>query len=102
MNLVPIIFGWPAVVASVLVTIVAVVRASSKLAVAGALFALPFMLYMFLTPRFRLVAPPIFALHLAAAYALQCGSRAFALLLFLPFAGFAAFVARLVLARWAG
>ena len=102
MNWVPTIFGWPAVVASILVTLVALVRGSSKLAVAGALLALPFMFYMFGTPRFRLVALPIFGSHLAAAYPLQRGNRTLALILFLPFACFAAFVARLVVTQWAG
>jgi hypothetical protein len=102
MNWVPIIFGWPAVVGSILVTSLALARGSSKLALAGVLSALPFMLYMSGTPRFSIVALPIVASHMAAAFALHRHNRSLALILFLPFVGFALFVARLVLKQWAG
>jgi hypothetical protein len=95
-----IALGWPAVIVSFLLTLLAIARSSSKFAVTGALFALPFMLYLFATPRFRLVALAAFGSHLAAAYALRRRSRTVAFMLFLPFVCLAAFVAALVVNQW--
>ncbi|MGE5305259.1 MAG: hypothetical protein ACM3TN_18265 [Alphaproteobacteria bacterium] len=62
----------------------------------------PFTYYLFVTPRFMIVALPVFGAYLAAAYVLRCGLLLLALLLALPFAVFAAYVAWLVAIQPAG
>jgi hypothetical protein len=102
MSWVQVVFGWPAVIVSVLTTLAGLLWASWRIVVTGAVVALPFMLYMFGTPRFMLVAPLIVASHFGAAYAVSRGERAVGFILFLPFTGFVGFVAWLVLAQPAG
>lgn len=91
-----IVFGWPAVIASILITLTALVVRSSRLALTGAVVALPFMVYIFGGPRFRLIAPLIVGSHVAVAFALRRGRPGLALALALPFIALAAFVASLV------
>ena len=95
----PILLGWPAVAVGVLFTLFAVVRRSSKLALLGTLLEIPFMLYLFGTPRFKPLALPILAANLAAILALSRGNRGIALMLFMPFVYVAIFVARAVVGQ---
>ncbi len=96
MTVVEIIFGWPAVCASLLVTASGIVLRAAKIALAGALIATPFMVYLFATPRFRLIALPVLCAHFATAYALRREGRVVAVAFFAPFVVLAAYVASLV------
>jgi hypothetical protein len=97
MPLVAVVFGWPAVVASILLTLAGIAVSRWRLVLGGAAVGSPFLFYLFMTPRFRLVALPVALMHLAAARAVARGHRVAALALIAPFVALAAFVARLVI-----
>jgi len=92
MTFIEIIFGWPAVFTSIVITTAGITVRPWMVALIGAIIAAPFMFYLFGTPRFMLVAVPAAVAHFAAAYALHRGSRLFALVLFAPFVALAAYV----------
>jgi hypothetical protein len=102
MPLVAVIFGWPAVIVSVLLTLAGIAATRWSLVLAGAVLGTPFLLYLFLTPRFRLVALLVAVLYFASAGAVAHRSRAIALALTAPFVVLAAFVAWLVMNQRAG
>ena len=95
----PLLLGWPAVAVGVLFTFFAVLRRSFKLALLGTLLEIPFMWYLFGTPRFKVLALPVLAANLAAVLALSRGNRGIALMLFMPFVYVAIFVARVVVGQ---
>jgi hypothetical protein len=90
------IFGWPAVITSVVLTVAGISTKRWSLVVAGAVVGSPFLLYLFLTPRFQLVALPVAALHFAAAAAIARNHQLAAVVLFAPFVGLVAFLMWLV------
>jgi len=61
MTFIEIIFGWPAVFASIVLTSAGIAIRSWMVALVGAIIAAPFMLYLFGTPRFMLVVVPVAA-----------------------------------------
>ena len=90
------IFGWPAVLASVALALVGIATTRTKTALAGAIVACPFLFYLFLTPRFRWVALSAGVLLFLAVRATARRQRGRALLFFAPYVGLAVFVAWLV------
>jgi hypothetical protein len=92
MTFIEIIFGWPAVVTSIVITATGITVRSWAVALIGAIITIPFMFYLFGTPRFMLVSIPVAFAHFSVAYALDRGSRLFALVLFAPFVALAAYV----------
>ena len=97
MPIVAVIFGWPAVIASVLLVLTSIARGRWQWALAGAAIGSPFLLYLALTPRLAPIAPIVGLSYFAAAYALARGDRAVAAALTIPFLALAAFVASQVL-----
>jgi hypothetical protein len=87
-----VICGWPAVLASTLLTIAGITRRSAMIARAGAMIASPFMIFLFFTPRFRLIALPVLFAHYATAYALRRDRRVVAAAFFAPFIVLASYV----------
>ena len=83
-------------IASIALALAGAATARTKLALAGAIAACPFLFYLFLTPRFRLVAPTVAFLLFLAVRASTRGQRGTALLLVAPYVGLALFVAYLV------
>ena len=83
-------------IASVALTLVGIATTRTKMVLAGAVVACPFLLYLFLTPRFRLVAPAAAVLLFFAVRAAARRQRGKALLLVAPYFGLAVFVAYLV------
>ena len=96
MPIVAVIFGWPAVIASVALALVGIATTRTKKVLAGAIVACPFLFYLFLTPRFRWVAPSAGVLLFLAVRATARRQRGKALLLVAPYVGLAVFVAYLV------
>ncbi len=90
------IFGWPAVIASVVLALVGIATMRARMVLASAVVACPFLFYLFLTPRFRWVAPPVAVLLFLAARAAARTQRRTALLLVAPYIGLLVFVAYLV------
>ena len=97
MPLVAIVFGWPAVIGSVLATAFGIALGRWTYVLAGAIVGTPFLLYLLLTPRFGLIAPAVMATQLGAVYAVARGHRLVAIALAMPFVVLAAWLARLVL-----
>ena len=96
MPIVAVIFGWPAVIASIALVLAGVATGRTKMVLAGAIVACPFLFYLFLTPRFQWVAPPMAVLLFLAARATARRQRPTALLLVAPYVGLAVFMAYLV------
>jgi len=92
MTIVEMICGWPAVLASTLLTVAGITWRSAMMARAGAVLATPFMIYLFFTPRFRLIALPVLFAHYATAYALRRDRRVVAAALLTPFIVLASYV----------
>jgi hypothetical protein len=99
---VAVIFGWPAVIASLVLLFVGVATGRSRLVFTGALTACPFLLYLFLTPRLLWVAPPIALLLFLAPGAVKRRQRRTAIIMVAPYIGVCAFVAYLVVNSDAG
>ena len=95
--IVAVILGWPAVVASLFISIVAITSGRWRLALVGVVVGSPFLAYLALTPRFSIIAPPVAASSCAAVYALARGRRSLAGALAVPYVLLAAFIALLVL-----
>jgi len=91
-----VIFGWPAVIASIVLALVGVATTRAQMVLAGAVVACPFLFYLFLTPRLRWVAPPVAVLLFLAVRAAARRQRRAALLLVAPYVWLAGFVAYLV------
>jgi hypothetical protein len=102
MPLVAVVFGWPAVIASILLTVAGIAVSRWRLVLGGAAVGSPFLFYLFLTPRFRLVALSVALLHFGAAQTAARGYRVAALALAAPFVALAMVVAALVLRQYAG
>jgi len=93
---VAVIFGWPAVIASIALALAGAATTRTKMVLAGAMVACPFLFYLFLTPRFRWVAPPVAVLLFLSARAAARRRRGTALVLVAPYVALAMFVAYLV------
>lgn len=97
-----VIFGWPAVVASVALTAVGIATGRSRLNVAGAIVAFPFLVYVSGAPGLRWwSAISAVLMFLAAALVAQRRQWAAALLV-APYIGLCGYVARFVLNQRAG
>jgi hypothetical protein len=83
MNWVPIVFGWPAALTSMVVSAVGLTLRRPAIVWLGALVGLPFMFYLFLTPLFGPLAAAAALCHFGAAVALR-RSTVLAWLLFVP------------------
>src|SRR6267142_5467519 len=97
MPLVAVVFGWPAVITSIVLTLAGIAASRWRLVLGGAVVGSPFLFYLFLTPRFGSVALPAALLHFAAVPAVARGHRVAALALAAPFVALAMVVAQLVL-----
>ena len=97
MPLVAVVLGCPAVITSILLTLAGIAASRWRLVLTGAAVGSPFLFYLFLTPRFRLVALPVALLHFGAAQAIARGYRVAALAFAAPFVALAMVVATLVL-----
>jgi len=91
------IFGWPAIILSILLALAAITRRWAGLLIVATIVALPFFWYLSQTPRFGLDALLIPLLLLAAAYALTQNRARIAALLLIPYAAFILWIAIRVL-----
>jgi hypothetical protein len=76
--------------------IVGIATERSRLVLAAAIVAGPFLLYLFLTPRLRWVSPPVAVLMFMAARAVARRQRRAAVAMLLPYLCVCAFAAYLV------
>ena len=99
MPVVAVIFGWPAVIASLAFLSIGVAISRWKLVVAGAVIASPFLFYLSLTPRFQWIAPPVAVLLFFAAWPVARRNSPTALAMVAPYASLVLFVAWLVISQ---
>ena len=94
------ILGWPAVIASILTTGLAITRRSPALALVGTVLAVPFLLYLSASAN-RLFYLPVLvgACHFAAAWSIHRGRPWLATVLVLPFVALTVIVAWAVLTQ---
>jgi hypothetical protein len=97
--LIAIAFGWPAVIASIILVLAGIVAARSRFVLAGVLLACPFLLYLSGTPRFGWLAPIVAAFYLGSWWAVRGSRRGVALAMATPFISLAGFLASLVLSQ---
>jgi hypothetical protein len=102
MSIVAVVFGWPAVIVSILLTLAGIAVSRSRLVLGGALVGSPFLFYLLLTPRFGWVVPPVALSYFGAALAVARGHRVTAFACVAPFLALAVVVAELVLRQYAG
>lgn len=96
----PIIFiGWPAIIISWLLMGFGIATRRPGPILAGSLLALPFLLYLFATPRFRYLAPVLILLNFAAVLAVSRGHRWLPAALVAPFFAVTAWLAIAVLSQ---
>jgi len=95
--MVVIVLGWPAVIASIFLVLTGVIRGRSRMALVGALFGCPFLLYLFASPRIGWLALIVGLLYVASSQAVAHSRKGLALALAAPFVAVAGFVAGLVL-----
>ena len=93
MPIAAVIFGWPAVIVSVALALAGIATSRTKMVFASAIVASPFLFYLFLTPRFRWVAPSAALLLFLAVRETARRQRGTALLLVAPYIGLAVFLA---------
>ena len=87
------LFGWPAVAASVLLSAVGIILRRTLVVFIGAALALAFLLHLAGTPRYALTAPVVAVLYLATVYAVARLRRWVAWLLWMVFLLFCAWIA---------
>ena len=95
--LVAVVFGWPAVIASITLVLMGVIRGRSRVALAGAFLGCPFLLYLFASPRVGWLSLIVSVLYLGSSQAVAQSRRGLALAMATPFVVLAGFVAWLVL-----
>lgn len=94
---VAVLFGWPAVVLSLALTLAGIAVGRWRVALAGTLIGSPFLLYVFGSPRIGWLSLVVGALYLGSAQAVARSQRALALAMATPFVLLASFIAWLVL-----
>ena len=99
MPLIAIVFGWPAIIASIILVLAGIVGARSRLVLAGVFLGCPFLLYLSGSPRFGWLAPVVGGLYLGSWWAMSRSRRGVALAMATPFICLAGFLANLVLSQ---
>ena len=96
-----IFIGWPAILGSLVLSIIGIVKMRPAFLVAGAVCCLGFAWYLTAVPSliFNLIGYSLPVTHLAAALAVQRHRTWLAWPLLLPHAGIAAFLAVVVLSQ---
>ena len=94
---VAVLFGWPAVVLSLALTVTGIAVGRWGVALAGTLIGSPFLLYLFGSPRIGWLSLLVGALYLGSAQAVARSQRPLAFAMATPFVLLASFIAWLVL-----
>jgi hypothetical protein len=83
-TLVQLLFGWPAIIVSLLAAILGLVWKRPRMVGLAAVLITPFSFYLSLTPNFRGLALILPFFEAGAAYAVYKGKMLMAVLLVLP------------------
>jgi hypothetical protein len=92
-----IVFGWPAVIGAMALSVAGIVRKKPGFLLTAAVIVLPFALYLAATPRLRWVGLLLPVSLLVAAAALKKGRPTVAWALLVPAAALCSYVALIVL-----
>ena len=96
---VAVLFGWPAVVLSLALTLTGIAVGRWRVALVGTLIGSPFLLYLFGSPRIGWLSLLVGGLYLGSAQAVARSHRALAFAMATPFVVLASFIAWLVLSQ---
>ena len=91
--LVAVLLGWPAVIVSILLVAVGIVRGQAQVALPGAILGCPFLLYLFASPRVGWVSLLAGVLYLGSSRAVAQSRRGLAIAMATPFVVLIGFVA---------
>jgi hypothetical protein len=94
---VAVLFGWPAVILSLALTLTGIADGRWRVALAGTLVGIPFLLYLLGSPRIGWLSLVVGALYLGSAQAVARSRLALALAMAMPFVLLASLIAWLVL-----
>ena len=92
-----LLFGWPAILSSLALSVTGIVRDKPKWLVAAAVLLIPISLYLAATPRFRWIALGFPILIIGASIAIRRSHVWLAWTLIAPVLGFFGWLAILVL-----
>jgi len=95
----PILFGWPAIVIALALSVMGIVRRRPKWLVVGTIVVVPSFLYFAGTPRFWWIALVMPVLLIGASIAVRRSHIWLAWTLFVPFAGFFGWLAVIVMSE---
>jgi len=85
LSLWPILLGWPAILISIGLSVIGIVRSRSAWLIVAAIISVPFSLYLFATPRFRWIALVFPVLLFGASIAIRRSLPWLAWSFFVPF-----------------
>ena len=94
-----LIFGWPALLLALMLSIVGLLRRKSVWLAVGSAIVFPVFIYLAGTPRFRWIAPVVLLLLVGASIAVRRSHLWLAWSLFVPFAGFVGWLAVIVMSE---
>lgn len=94
-----VLFGWPAIIASLVLCATGIVRVKPKWLVIAAIFITPISLYLAATPRFTWVVLVLPVLFVGAGIAVRRSRFWLAWSLFVPFVGFFGWLAVIVMSE---
>jgi hypothetical protein len=97
--LVQIIFGWPAIILSLAISAIGILKKWPWMLVAGGLVCAPFALYLSGFPVFRFIALLLPFFQFGAAWAVHAKRKYLAWILLLPMIGVSVFLAIIVLTQ---
>jgi hypothetical protein len=100
MNTIPLaalVFGWPAVIVSLALTMGGIALGRWRAVLAGALVGSPFLFYLFASPRTRWLSLTVAVLYYGSARAAARSQQALAFAMATPFVLLAGLVAWIVL-----
>jgi hypothetical protein len=94
-----IVFGWPAILASIALSVMGIVRGRPKWLFAAAIIALPFSLYLAGSPAFRWFGLVFPFLLMGAGISIRRHHTKVAWFLLAPFVGVSGWLAILVMSQ---
>jgi hypothetical protein len=94
---VAVMLGWPAVLASIALVFVGIARRRVRVAVVGSVLGVPFLMYLFASPRIGWLSLVVGAVYLGSSWALARSRRGLAITMATPFTALAIFVGWMVL-----
>jgi hypothetical protein len=90
--LVVVMLGWPAVLASIALVFVGIALRRARVAVVGGVLGVPYLLYLFGSPRVGWLSLAVGAVYLGSSLAVARSRRGLAIAMATPFVALSGFV----------